>query len=119
MSLLVVGFGWVLFRTADFSQATGFWRSMLGATAAHGGGTTPLLHLDGRFLLALAAGLAVAFSMLPALQARIEKRLAGARSGWLRQGWRLLALASLAAVLAVSILAVTSLPGNPFIYLRF
>jgi len=117
--LLVAGFGWVLFRSADFSQAAGFWRSMLGATASAGGASPPLLHLDGRFLLALAAGLAVAFSMLPVLQARIEKRLAGSRSGWLGQGWRLLALASLAAVFAVSVLAMTSLPGNPFIYLRF
>jgi len=29
-ALLAVGFGWVLFRAAGFSQAAGFWRSLLG-----------------------------------------------------------------------------------------
>ena len=70
--LLVAGCGWVLFRSADLLQATGFWRAMLGAAAAAGSGPLPLLYLDGRFLLAMAAALAVAFSLLPTLQAAVE-----------------------------------------------
>ncbi len=118
-TLLVVGCGWVLFRTADFSQAAGFWRSMLGAAAAEGGAYPPILYLDGRFLLALAAGLVAAFSLLPALRTMVEKRLARAQSGWLRQGWRLLEVISLVAVLVASIMTMMSFPGSPFIYLRF
>ncbi|MCU0236464.1 MAG: MBOAT family protein [Acidobacteria bacterium] len=118
-TLLVVACGWALFRAADLSQATGFWKALLGGAGGDGGPRPPDLVLDVRLLLALAAGLIAAGPVLPALRAVIDKRLAGTRHHWLRQGAQLLALAFLAAVLAASVMAMTASPAAPFIYFSF
>jgi alginate O-acetyltransferase complex protein AlgI len=118
-SLLVVAFGWVLFRALDFSQAVAFWRAMIGLGSGDGHEFHATLYIDGLLIFAAAAGLIAATPVLPALQAWAEHRLAGARCGWLRQGWRLLQAAALLVVLVASAVFLASSTYNPFIYARF
>jgi alginate O-acetyltransferase complex protein AlgI len=124
-ALGVTGFGWVLFRSRDFSQAAAFWRSMLGSAAGDGREFPVALYLDRRLVFFLAAGLLAAFPVLPALRAGLARLSAGAhwarkaRRGWLLAGGRLLTVAFLAAVLLASAMAMAAVTFNPFIYFRF
>jgi alginate O-acetyltransferase complex protein AlgI len=118
-ALLAAGFGWVLFRSRDFSQAAAFWRSMLGSAAGDGREFHAALYLDRRLVFFLAAGLLAAFPVFPALRAGFETLSAGAKLGWLRSGGRLLTVVFLAAVLLASAMAMAAVTFNPFIYFRF
>lgn len=121
-ALLATGFGWVLFRARDFSQAGAFWRSMLGAAAGDSREFPAALFLDRRLVFFLAIGALAAFPVFPALRAGFAKWAAaarGARRGWLQAGGRLLAVAFLAAVLLASAMAMAAVTFNPFIYFRF
>lgn len=120
-ALLAVGFGWVLFRSAGFAQAAGFWRAMLG-----GGGDGlefyPALYLNNEILavlamsslLALSAGLA-----LPAAYSRIIMRAKEKHRPWLSGSYRLLTTVLLVAVLLASAMRLAMSTYNPFIYFRF
>jgi alginate O-acetyltransferase complex protein AlgI len=118
-SLLVVVFGWVLFRALDCSQAVAFWRAMIGLGSGDGHEFHAALYLDGLLIFAAAAGLMAAAPVLPALRTWVEHRLAGTWRGWLRLGWRLLEATALLVVLAASAMFLASSTYNPFIYARF
>ncbi len=121
-ALLVVGFGWVLFRCRDFSHAAGYWRSMLGMGRGDGNEFYPALYADPRLLFCLLIALMTAVPLLPALRAgsgRLQAGRAKAWPFWLRAGCRVLALAFFAAVLLASAMTMASATFNPFIYFRF
>lgn len=121
-ALAVAGFGWVLFRSHDFSQAAAFWRSLLGSAAGDGREFPVALYLDRRLVFFLAAGLLAAFPVFPALRAgfaRLSAGARGARRGWLLAGGRLLTVVFLAAILLASAMAMAAVTFNPFIYFRF
>ena len=109
-SLLVVMVGWVFFRAATFSQATAFLRAMAGGGL---GRPTPFAvsyYLDPRTVAALVLG-AIGSTPLPA---SIGRRFAASRPAGL-----LLEPATMAFVLAVSIMFIAASSYNPFIYFRF
>lgn len=121
-ALLAAGFGWVLFRSRDFSQAAAFWKSMLGSAAGDGREFPVALYLDRRLVFFLAVGLLAAFPVFPALRAgftRLSAGERGARRGWLLAGGRLLTAVFLVAVLLASAMAMAAVTFNPFIYFRF
>ncbi len=120
--LLVIGFGWVLFRAADFSQTTAFWRAMIGLGQGDGRRYHPGLYVNGPVIAALAVGALISLPFLPALRAAWEgacARLGGAARLWLQAGRQALGLAVLATLLLASILAMAAATFNPFIYFRF
>ena len=111
-TLLVVGIGWVLFRSDSFGQAATYLRAMAGFGAPHNMGipNVRLLHAD--VVLAMLAGLALAGPWLGRWGATLDRRLA---IGSYR-------VASLAGLLVILVGAAMSLAGgtyNPFIYFRF
>jgi alginate O-acetyltransferase complex protein AlgI len=114
-ALLILCFGWVLFRAADFSQAAGFWRSLAGFGRGDGREFYPALYVDGRLLFFLAIGLLAAFPVAPALRSATG----GWTGGWARTARMLLETVFLVIVLAASAMALASSTFNPFIYFRF
>jgi alginate O-acetyltransferase complex protein AlgI len=118
-SLLVVAFGWVLFRALDFSQASAFWRAMIGLGSGDGREFHAALYLNGLLIFAAAAGLIAAVPVVPALRGWEGRRLAGPRRGSLRLGWRLLEATVLLVVLVASVMFLAASTFNPFIYARF
>lgn len=121
-ALLVVGFGWVLFRAADFSQAAAFWRALLGLGTGDGRAFHPGLYAGAPVIAAMAVGALASLPLFPALRAAWEgtcARLGGAARFWLQAGRQALALAFLASLLLASVLAMAAATFNPFIYFRF
>ena len=113
-ALLVVLFGWVLFRADGLDQAGAYWAAMLGAGAASGSSLAP----TNEVLFALAVGL-VAATPLAGRLARLgcEAREDGTavRAALVRNAW-------LCGLLGVFVLAAARLATdayNPFIYFRF
>lgn len=119
-TLLVVTFGWVLFRADAWSQVLVFWKAMAGFGSALPGGSEIWLWFGRDVQLAMAAGLL--FSMPMTLPRRWLDSFCGPdmRGG---DGRRAVYLAlRLAAVLALFLACVPSLVAetyNPFIYFRF
>jgi alginate O-acetyltransferase complex protein AlgI len=119
--LLVVAFGWVLFRANGFSQAVAHWRAMLGLGRGRAGGT-PLSHLDAKALFVLLASLLAAFAVLPALRRRwqaVQARARRSAASWLQTGGLLAADAFLLLVLLASAMELAMVHYRPFIYFRF
>jgi alginate O-acetyltransferase complex protein AlgI len=121
-AILVVSFGWVLFRAADFAQASAFWRAMLGFGGGSGKEFYPALYLDNVTLLALAVAILLATPVgraLPAVATRLIQG-AGARSrGWMSAGFQLITAILLTAVLLASAMRLAISTYKPFIYFRF
>lgn len=118
-ALLTVGFGWVLFRAAGFSQAAGFWRTMLGFGRGDGLEFYPALYLNNELLVVLAAAFLAASPAglaLPAFVARIAKEK---HRPWLTGGYQVLTTALLIAVLLAGAMRLAMSTYNPFIYFRF
>ncbi len=109
-SLLVVNFGWVLFRVENPEQALGYYRRMLQpwkyAASVH-----PLSAFADPYTLAMIA--------LGVLGAGFLKAM-GERTG-LEKCWRdsVPEIVFCAAVLLLSIMSLASNTYNPFIYFRF
>lgn len=111
-ALLVVMFGWVLFRAEGFDHAAIYFAALFGGGAAHGYGIPVSALLQTDVILALIAGVALAGPALGRLTARLSERVAiGA--------WRPLGDIGLLLVLFVASLALASGTYNPFIYFRF
>lgn len=121
-ALLVVLFGWVLFRAETFPQALSFLTTMLGLSHS-----TPLAQPLARFFshqVGWAIGIGIVFStpVWPALKNRFAK-LGGAgvepaRLGGLATGL-VLELILLVALLIISAAWLAGGTYNPFIYYRF
>ncbi len=121
-ALLVVTFGWVLFRASDFAQAVAFWRAMLGFGSGDNHEFHPALYADTRLIVTLLLSLLAAGPLFPALRGGYLK-LRSASSGVVRMGLEagsvVLTLAFLASVLLASVMAMAASTFNPFIYFRF
>lgn len=121
-ALLIVVFGWVLFRADGFSRAAGFWRSMFGFGRGDGQEFYPALYLNHLVLVALAVAILVASaagSALPRIFDRLCRATKAKRLLWLRGAYRLLTTALLIAVLLASAMRLAMSTYNPFIYFRF
>ena len=105
-ALVVVVFGWVLFRADSFSQAFALFSAMLGMASASGLEAPLAMYATPRNLLALIAGVLLSSPVIVAVLAG-RTRFAIARP------------VALAVVLAWSIVAIVSSNYNPFIYYRF
>ena len=119
-TMLVVMYGWVLFRADAWSQVLVFWKAMAGFGSALPGENGIWLWFGRDVQLAMAAG--ILFSMPLTLPRRILAVLCGSDSrggdGRMAVYWAL----RLAAILALFLACVPSLVAetyNPFIYFRF
>jgi alginate O-acetyltransferase complex protein AlgI len=121
-AMLVVCFGWVLFRAADFAQAAAFWRSLFGFGTGDGRQYHPALYLDNVTLLALAAALALAAPTgrrLAEFLRKFPRRIPGRPGAWLQAGGRFAAGLLLLLVLLASAMRLAVATHNPFIYFNF
>lgn len=114
-ALIVVLFGWVLFRADDVAQAFSYWAAMLGAGTA----TDIALAPSNEAIFAFAVGLVAATPLAGTLARRAldpQGGVAGAwRAAFVRNAW-------LCCLLGVFVLAAARLATdayNPFIYFRF
>jgi alginate O-acetyltransferase complex protein AlgI len=121
-ALLVVSFGWVLFRAAGFSQAAAYWRSLLGLGRGDGREFYPALYLNRELLFVLAVSCLVAAAGGPALE-KVSARLRGGLPEKFRPrlapAGRWLSTLLLVALLLASATRLAMSTYNPFIYFRF
>jgi len=73
-ALLVVGFGWVIFRTTNMAQAWLFLETLLGIESGSPYGAGVAILLDVEFYVALAAGLLLAFPVFTFLASDFRGR---------------------------------------------
>jgi alginate O-acetyltransferase complex protein AlgI len=113
-TLAVVMIGWVFFRAETLPAAMAFLSAMAGAAATAPTPYTVWWYLTPELWLGLLAGAVGSTPWIAALAPRLaqekDARLAAVR---------LLATASLIALLVASILSVSARTYNPFIYFRF
>ena len=121
-ALLVVMFGWVLFRAETFSQAAQFFRAMLGFASLSAARQPLARYVTNQALCSLVAGGLFAVPLWPWLKAQCA-RLAAALPPPLRPGTQLagylLESALTVALLLVSAAWLAGSTYNPFIYFRF
>ncbi len=110
--LLVVMFGWVLFRSDNIDYAFGYIGVMLGISEQSDTDGYIMLYLNLKVIAAIAAG--VVFSM-PAMHWTRQRwqRIAGSAGGSIMQHAALIALFAGAATM------IAAQTHNPFIYFRF
>jgi alginate O-acetyltransferase complex protein AlgI len=119
--LLVVIFGWVLFRADGIDQAAAYMAAMLGLGTGDPVATPLAAILSASTLTALLAGVALCAIRLPterALRDRLRRWTGGARTF----GDAAVGLATLAVALGLGGLSTISLASgtySPFIYFRF
>ena len=121
-ALLTVVFGWVLFRAPDFSQALGFWKSLLGFGQGDGREFHLALVTGARPIAALFISFLAAAPLLPALQAgyaKLRSAASDANRFRLQAVYQALNLVFFASVLLASAAVLTSETIRPFIYFRF
>ncbi len=117
-ALLVIAFGWTLFRADTFSQAMSFYRAMAGLGAAHS--PYPVRWFLGTDVVTAGlAGILFSAPVLPAVSQWLDRQFAAKP---VRPAIAGLALARCAGVFAILLLCSMSLASgtyNPFIYFRF
>jgi alginate O-acetyltransferase complex protein AlgI len=121
-ALLTVGFGWVLFRAAGFSQAFGFWRSMFGFGRGDGLAYYPALYVNREMLFFLIIGILTATPLALRIKSSYEifSSRAGAKIGLLlRSGSLILSTIFMLGILLASAMRLALATFNPFIYFRF
>jgi len=109
-ALAVVGFGWVFFRAADFSQALAYFSALAGHNQG-GFDYTWMVRVNRQYLAALAVGLLGCTPALPWLAARLDAHAPALG----RAAGRLAA----PALLAAAILQLAAGTHAPFIYAQF
>ena len=122
-TLLVVMFGWVLFRAETWEQTLAFWKAMLGRGPVLAAGSELWFWFGRDVQLALAAGILFSLPVVPAARRRWQAfwaRRNPSAAGGLGEtlGWAL----RLAVVLGLFLACVPLLVAetyNPFIYFRF
>lgn len=121
-ALVVVLFGWVLFRADTLSQAGMFWGAMLGR-----GRGTGIQHRASQVLqveLVVALGLAVLGCLPVRAWARraaehLRDRLPPSRRWTVDAGWATIGTLGLFAIYGYSLMLIAAKTYNPFIYFRF
>ena len=121
-ALVVVMFGWVLFRADSFGHALAFFAALLDPTRAGVAGASLALHIDAAVLTAVVAGVVGATPAVPYLAAWRARLIASEASAAARRLDGALAWAEVAVLAGVFFLAAATLSAstyNPFIYFRF
>ena len=114
-TLLVVIFGWVLFRSDSFAYAFSY---MKGMALLRGGAeikVSALFYLDGFNILILVIAALFSFPLSGAIRALFRDRLLAGKDAACQALW----IACLAALLLWSAVNVIDSGYNPFIYFRF
>jgi alginate O-acetyltransferase complex protein AlgI len=114
-ALAVVLVGWVLFRAETLPQAGAFIATMFGA-GARGVAADWSAVLNPEIALAFAVGLIASTPLRGVAAERIAAAERGAPAQVAIEGVR---VASLAALLVLSVMWMTASASNPFIYFRF
>ena len=115
-ALAVVLFGWVLFRSETFADASLMFSSLAGMAEAAREARALWLDLNPKTIAALMIGTAFSFPIVPWLRARIAG--SGIASSHGRAIWIIESLALTLLGLA-SLLFVAGGSYNPFLYFRF
>jgi len=119
-TLLVVMFGWVLFRAETWSQAMVFWTAMIGAGDVIPGGSEIWLWFGKDIQLAMAAGILFSLPMAPAMSKIIQEKLkTEAEGSGMVIIYPLIRLTVVIALLMACIPLLVAGSYNPFIYFRF
>ncbi len=122
-TLLVVMFGWVLFRAETWSQTMVLWKAMIGLGSALPGGSEIWLWFGKDVRLAMAAGALFSIPVVPVLRPWIQSVLSGHSSEKDGEGGMALYMALRLAVIGTLFGACVPLlvaeTYNPFIYFRF
>ncbi len=119
-TLLVVMFGWVLFRADQWSQTLTFWKAMIGCGPVLSAGSEVWLWCGADVWLALLAGILLATPVVPAAIRRLEAGLG--RAAGPVPGAAIRTACRLAVILVLFLACVPLLVAdtyNPFIYFRF
>jgi alginate O-acetyltransferase complex protein AlgI len=121
-AMLVIVFGWVLFRSPSFSFAGSYCKALCGWGRGRGAVFFPALFIDSEIILAAAIGLAGSLALAPWLNSLALRFL----RGWPKDGpnvlrfslaaFRLLYLAGIAMLSTLYLVGGTY---QPFLYLRF
>ncbi|HEX7502571.1 MAG TPA: MBOAT family O-acyltransferase, partial [Acidobacteriota bacterium] len=121
-AILVIVFGWVLFRSPTLSFAGSYYKALCGWGRGRGTVFFPALFIDSEIILAAAIGLAGSLALAPWLNSLALRFL----QGWQRNGQNALrfSLATLRLLYfsGISLLSTLYLVGGtyrPFLYLRF
>jgi alginate O-acetyltransferase complex protein AlgI len=122
-TLLVVGAGWVIFRSDSLAQAAGHFSALVGLGQGDGVAHPIGLYLQPDAVLALAIGAFAAVPTLPWIAGRISGRasrgIARPMTGAPRFALQAATLVGLLAILLVSSMKLAAGTHNPFIYFRF
>ena len=121
-ALLVIVFGWVLFRSPTMTYAGSYYRALCGL--GRGGGTVyfPALFIDSEIILAAAVALAGSLALAPGLRSlsgRLLHGLQGSGQNALRFSLAAFRLLYLAGISLLSTLYLVGGTYQPFLYLRF
>ena len=114
-TLLVVIFGWVLFRSDSLSYAGAYMKNMLLFQDGTDIKVSGLFYLDSFNILVLILAALFSFPLAGALRTFFEGKLLAGRPS----SYAVLKIACLAALLLWSALNVIDSGYNPFIYFRF
>jgi len=114
-TLLVVVFGWVLFRSDSFSYALDYLKGMLTLQSGADMKVTALFYLDSFNTFVLIAAALFSFPLAGALRTLFRDKLLAGKDA----AYEALRIACLAALLFWAALNVIDSGYNPFIYFRF
>ncbi|MCE5228340.1 MBOAT family protein [bacterium] len=117
-ALLVIMFGWMLFRSESFHQATYFARAMTGLSQSYGGLHGADYYLTNKVLAAMAAGIVAATPIYPWLKAW-RARLAERPGRLMPAAVSAISVALLLLVFGLCAMELAALTHNAFIYFRF
>ena len=122
-AVVVVMFGWVLFRDDSLGGALEYWRAMVDPRGFAPLGVDTLRLLDNQMLAAIGLGIVFAFPTLPwALERMRTRRLLPSHTLEARLDTQGVHILSTPVLIAGLILCTAALAGsslNPFLYFRF
>jgi alginate O-acetyltransferase complex protein AlgI len=120
--LLVVGVGWVFFRSETLPAALDYLAAMSGLNPEIPPAQMPFVHVDPDVRLAIAAGILFSAPVFQPLRQRIDALGTGSRmkaAGFLAGSVGMIKTLALVLLLYASVLYLASGAYNPFIYFRF
>ena len=121
-ALLVIGIGWVFFRSPTLEYALEFLKAMAGFGKGASTGYGPSFYANGELVFFAVVGILGALPFMPRLQSgfsRIDHNLSPWVSSIWRRGRILLCHAYCMLVLLASVMAIAGGTHTPFIYFRF